>query len=98
LTDAVFIPHLYRMSQIDSMFAVAAAFGEARQIGEARISTIVFNDGRRLKRVREGADIGARSIERALQWFSDHWPEGAEWPSDVPRPERHAPEAHSEVA
>ena len=23
---------------------------------------------------------------RIVQWLSDHWPEGAEWPPDIPRP------------
>ncbi len=23
---------------------------------------------------------------RIDQWLSDHWPEGAEWPADIPRP------------
>ena len=27
------------------------------------------------------------TYDRVLQWFSDHWPEGLDWPPDIPRPE-----------
>lgn len=75
------------MKSIDQVVALANAFADARGIGEARVSTLVFNDGKRISRVREGADIGVRSVERAVQWFSDNWPEGVDWPLEVPRPE-----------
>ena len=78
------------MTQIEILFAVSKAFGDAKSIGEARVSTLVFNDGKRLQRVRDGADIGARSIERAMQWFSANWPEDLIWPSSVDRPPRAA--------
>ena len=37
-------------------------------------------------RLRRGHDITSRRAERIVQWLSDHWPDGAEWPSDIPRP------------
>lgn len=27
-----------------------------------------------------------KTYDRLTQFFSDHWPEGAPWPSDIPRP------------
>jgi hypothetical protein len=74
------------MSHIDALFSVSSRFGTAKGIGEARVSTLVFNDGKCLQRVRNGADIGSRRIDRALQWFSDNWPPDEDWPAGIDRP------------
>ena len=52
----------------------------------SRVSTLVFNHGARVQRIQAGSDCTTRSFERAVQWFSDHWPSDLEWPSDLPRP------------
>lgn len=66
---------------------VSAAFCAATGLSEARVSTKVFQHGRRLKGLRdEGKGMISDNIEDGLQWFSDHWPEGASWPREVPRP------------
>jgi hypothetical protein len=62
------------------------AYGRAVKLGRKRISTIVFNRGSKIDQIDQGGDLNTASYERALQWFSAHWPEGAEWPADVPRP------------
>lgn len=33
------------------------------------------------------ADIKAGTYDRAVQAFSNNWPEGVEWPDDIVRPE-----------
>lgn len=71
---------------LQSFFLLVDAFAEARSIGDARISTFVFNDGSRIKELREGGEVGYRRLLRAIQWFSDNWPENARWPSGVKRP------------
>lgn len=45
----------------------------------------MWNHGARHRQIRAGADLRTRSFERALQWFSDHWPPGLAWPTDVAR-------------
>lgn len=74
------------MNAIDQLLAVAAAYAEARRLSESRISTLVFGEGTRLRHIREGGDMGARRVARGMRWFSQHWPEGAEWPACAPRP------------
>ena len=37
-------------------------------------------------RLRAGRDITTRRAARVVQWLSDHWPPGAEWPADIARP------------
>lgn len=60
--------------------------------GKTRISVSkrVFNDGKVLDRLAIGKDITIGRFERAMRWFSDNWPEGAEWPDEVPRPRAEA--------
>lgn len=65
---------------------VSAAYCVATGLSEARVSTRVFRHGGRLKGLRNGRGMLSDNVEDALQWFSDQWPEGAQWPCDVPRP------------
>jgi hypothetical protein len=83
------------MTLSDQIVAVADVFAAATSRRRATVSTIVFNDGKRLECVAQGGDIGINRWQRAMRWFSVHWPEGAEWPEGVPRPEPR-PAAHVE--
>lgn len=74
------------MEIIDTLLLVSDAFCASTGIAEATLSSRVFNDGKRLAAVRAGKDIGARRVERAMRWFSENWPEGADWPLPVARP------------
>lgn len=76
------------MTLLDSLLAVARAFCEARKLSVARTSTLVFADGKVLSRLEGGCDLTTRRLENAMQWFSDNWPSGAEWPPAVARPEQ----------
>lgn len=77
------------MSFISQLITVADAFCDARRLSRRRVSTLVFNDGKRLTRLAdEGRDLHTGSFEHAMRWFSSNWPEGVAWPSDVPRPAR----------
>ena len=60
--------------------------GRDGQMTLSGISTKIFNDGKTLARVADGGDVTTGSFERARQWFSDNWPEGADWPNSVARP------------
>ncbi|WP_375458862.1 hypothetical protein [uncultured Enterovirga sp.] len=74
------------MASITHLLRLVEAFSAARGVSEARTSTLVFNDGGRILDLRSGRDIGTRRLDRAIVWFSDHWPTNAAWPPDVPRP------------
>lgn len=57
------------------------------KIGRQRVSTIVLQRGATIQKLADGsADITTGTFERAMQWFSDHWPEGMEWPDGIARP------------
>lgn len=76
------------MNGIDQIIALTEAFGAARGIQDATVSTMVFADGKRVQAIRNGRDVGVLTTVKAVQWFSDHWPDNAEWPADIARPER----------
>ncbi|MFA7308338.1 MAG: hypothetical protein WC026_16895 [Hyphomicrobium sp.] len=76
------------MSSIDSLLSVARAYGAAERIDLSTVSWRALGDTKKLPAIVAGKDIQVRRFERAMQWFSDHWPDGADWPETVARPER----------
>ncbi len=68
------------------LLTVADAYASARKLSRSRVSTIVFNAGLALDRIASGKDLTTGNWERAMRWFSDNWPDGADWPPTVSRP------------
>lgn len=58
------------------------------KLSQSRVSSLVFNHGGRIARIRAGRDFTVGSYERALLWFTEHWPEGLPWPSGIEQPPR----------
>lgn len=75
------------MTLLDQLKAVAEAYGKARNFEPSTVSRVALGDGMRLPAILRGkADMTTRRFEKTLIWFSENWPEGADWPTDVPRP------------
>lgn len=70
----------------DQLISISDAYGAARSLSRARVSTIVFNAGSTLDRIASGRDLTTGNFERAMRWFSANWPDGVEWPEGVDRP------------
>jgi hypothetical protein len=86
LTARINIRNIRPMISIEALLKVVDQYRAATGLSEARVSTIYFGGGHRLRTIREGGDVGVRRAEVVLSELSAHWPEGAEWPADVPRP------------
>lgn len=56
------------------------------------MSTLVFADGKVLTRISSGGDLTTGRFEAAISWFSDNWPAGVDWPSDINRPSTNSPD------
>lgn len=69
------------------LLTIADAYAKARKLSRSRVSTIVFNAGMALDRIASGKDLTTGNWERAMRWFHDHWPDGAEWPKAISRPD-----------
>lgn len=52
------------------------------------ISMRIFSKGDFFKRLDAGRDCQTGTADRAMQWFSDNWPEDLAWPKDIARPPR----------
>jgi len=74
------------MTLREQLLIVADCFAEASGIGRKRVSTLVLNGGGKLDAIAQGRDLTTGSFERAMQWFSQHWPADLEWPADIDRP------------
>lgn len=72
---------------IDDLLTLSETYCSAHGIAETTLSSRIFNDGKRISAVRAGADIGARRLERAVEWLAVHWPDTTPWPEDIRRPE-----------
>lgn len=74
----------------------AAATGTKGRDGQpslSGVSTRIFGDGKTFSRLLAGGDVTTGSFEKALAWFSENWPDGVEWPSQVVRPHAREGEA-----
>lgn len=74
------------MTGIDQILKVARAYGAAQNIEISTVSWRVFGDTKKIAALECGADIQVRRFEQGMQWFSNNWPEAAEWPVDIDRP------------
>ena len=74
------------MNHRDTLCTLFDLYCSQRQLSDARVSTLVFNHGARIGRIRAGAGFTVDTYTRAIQWFSDHWPTDLPWPPDIPRP------------
>ena len=97
LTMRVFTRINLAMSSIQKFLEIVDAFRLARDLSDGRVSTLVFNDGSKIKLLRSGRDIGVQTMERAVRWFSDNWPETAIWPDCIVRPADGGPLGHSDA-
>ena len=76
--------------------AMATRFGDfvmlceilAEHTGRS-ISTVsrhATGSGETIARLRRGHAITIRRADRAIRFFSEHWPDAVAWPTDMPRP------------
>lgn len=85
------------MRLTENILDLAKVFGAQRKLSPKTLSMYVFKSTFILDRLSSGGDITTRSYERALQWFSDRWPEDVSWPDHIERPVQTAV-AHNSVS
>jgi hypothetical protein len=70
-----------------NLIAVATAFAHAEQCGLSTVSRRCRNDSGFFHRLfDETKSFTVRTFDDVLQWFSDNWPPGTEWPASIARP------------
>jgi transposase InsO family protein len=57
-----------------------------REREESTVGRLCAADGDFFQRLRDGKTLTVRKYDTVVGWFSENWPEGAEWPAAVRRP------------
>ena len=74
-------------NDVAQILRLARVFSAAKGHALSTISLRIANHGSLFGRLESGdADLTIRRRDRIFQNFSDRWPEGLEWPADIPRP------------
>lgn len=82
------LPRIYAdsMDLAQTLLRCSDVYCEAKNLARPTVSAQILRDSRAFDRVASGGSITIRNFERALQWFSDHWPADVTWPDGIPRP------------
>ena len=70
----------------DSIIRLLEEYARLKAVTPITASTYCAGAGDFYSRLKRGRDVTTRRAARVVQWLSDHWPDGAEWPADSPRP------------
>jgi hypothetical protein len=71
----------------DQLLAVASAYCEATGVSLSTAGGRAFAESKLLVNLAAGVSSPTFArADRAVAWFSLHWPDGADWPPAVPRP------------
>ena len=84
-----------RMNIRQHLVTLIDAFAAARGVSGSRVTTLAMGSGNVYRTLTEGGNITLDRVENAIQWFSDNWPEGTDWPEGLSRP---APKRAGEAA
>lgn len=74
------------MNMISRLLILSSEYCNDKRIVFSTLSSLIFNDGKTLSRLKNGSTITVRNYEHAVGWLSDHWPEDKPWPDFIERP------------
>lgn len=74
----------------EALLTLARRYAARRAIALSTASTYITGSGDTFARLEKGRTITLRRAEVLLKTFSERWPQGLEWPADIPRPQRAA--------
>ena len=80
------------------LLTVARAYSEATGRSMARVATLIHDKGALFKKLEAGRNCTIDTYDKAMRWFSEHWPAETPWPDDIARPESAATAASGEAA
>lgn len=70
-----------------SLVAIAVAFANAENCALSTVSRRCRNDSAFFRRISDvDKSFTLRTFDEVMQWFSDNWPHGQEWPEEIDRP------------
>lgn len=60
-------------------------YASASDLKSSTVWARAVGDARFIERIESGKGFTVKTYDAAMEWFSDNWPDGAEWPTDVSR-------------
>ncbi len=72
--------------QVSDLLKLAEDYGRFRNLSEATISNKACGHARLFSRLRQGRGCNLNTAQKAISWFSEHWPSDLAWPTGVDRP------------
>ncbi|NSZ47964.1 hypothetical protein G6L63_08555 [Agrobacterium vitis] len=76
------------MKMRDQIIVVADLYAAHCGVSRKTVSWQVLSRSTKLDNIVDGGDITTGIFERAMQWFSDRWPDDLVWPDGITRPQR----------
>lgn len=76
------------MDYRQQLLALVSAYCVATGRSEARVSTLVLNNGIFFERLKAGKGCTVDNLLRVKRWFDLNWPKGVAWPEGVDPPEQ----------
>ncbi len=70
----------------DNLIRLGRSYAGSRGLALSTVGRLAGGQGTFFRRVAAGR-VTIRRVDRAVQWFSDHWPAELAWPEDLLRPE-----------
>jgi len=70
-----------------NLFELADSFRHAKRLTESTVGKMCAADGRFFSRIRDGKTFTVKKYDDLVEWFSANWPDEAEWPAGIERPE-----------
>ena len=67
-----------------NLMLCAASYAAARKVSLSTLGRLAAGDWRFFR--EDGSTFTARKYDEVMIWFSEQWPDGLDWPADVPRP------------
>lgn len=71
-----------------ALLTLARTYSAATGRSLARIATLIHDQGALFKKLEAGGSCTIATFDKAVHWFSDHWPADAAWPEGIVRPAR----------
>lgn len=71
-----------------NLLDLCGRYCELSGLKRSTVSTYAAGDGKFFDRVDRGRSFQIGTYNRVVAWFSDRWPEDAEWPAGISRPDR----------
>jgi hypothetical protein len=68
------------------LLLLAARFSDAEHVSLQAIGQRALKDNTFFLRIGGGSGFNVRTYDRLVAWFSENWPNRAEWPAQIERP------------